>query len=245
MSWRSHGRDNASLVDALERNGIVKTPEVARGMRLCDRGCFVSAERDAGSPAYSDTPLDIGFNVTISAPHMHGYCLELLAAHLGPGMAALDVGSGSGYLTAVMAAMLAGSSADGAWRAVGIEHIPELAETSRRNIQGWLRTAPKDGNGVVDRIRQSDALEIREGDAFVGCPGEAFDAIHVGAAAPRLPQNLVEQLKPGGRMVIPIGTASQDLVVVDKDDRGHLTLKKVMGVRYVPLTSREKQLGSR
>lgn len=99
MSWRSHGHDNASLVDALVRNGIVTTPSVIDAMRAVDRGLFLSGESSSRS-AYEDAPQRLSHAATISAPHMHGYCLELLAGHLTTGSKCLDVGSGSGYLTA-------------------------------------------------------------------------------------------------------------------------------------------------
>ena len=98
----------------------------------------------------------------------------------------------------------------------------------------------------VPELRIRAAIDILEGDAFTGRPGESFDCIHVGAAAPRLPRNLVEQLAPGGRMVVPVGTSAQELVVVDKPaDGGEVAVSSVMGVRYVPLTSRAEQLGRR
>merc|ERR1712233_115530 len=100
MAWRSHGTDNTSLVDKLQEHDIVKSPEVRNAMLAVDRGNYV-----ANSP-YQDAPQRIGYNITISAPHMHGHALELLRDHLKPGCSALDVGSGSGYLTACMAVMI-------------------------------------------------------------------------------------------------------------------------------------------
>lgn len=81
---------NKALVEYLKRNGMIKSKRVAEVMETIDRGLFVPN----GVPAYIDSPMAIGFNATISAPHMHAACLELLKEHLKPGMRALDVGSG-------------------------------------------------------------------------------------------------------------------------------------------------------
>ena len=128
MSWRSHGRDNDDLVEALKRNKIVKSKEVEVAMKKVDR-IFYTKDKDARS-AYTDAPQAIGNAATISAPHMHAYCLELLKDHLRPGMKALDVGSGSGYLTSVFAHMVAPEG-----KAIGVEHIPELVKESRENVR--------------------------------------------------------------------------------------------------------------
>lgn len=117
MAWRSHADDNAGLVQALKKNGIVKDERVAEAMRKVDRQHY------SPKNPYEDSPQTIGYHVTISAPHMHAYALELLADRLKPGMRALDVGSGSGYLTVCMSHMVGN---DGL--AVGIEHIPELVQ---------------------------------------------------------------------------------------------------------------------
>eukprot|EP00897_Mesotaenium_endlicherianum_P007264 jgi/Mesen1/6566/ME000336S05785 len=203
MSWRSHGRDNDDMVDQLQRNGILASTRGADAMRKIDRGLFVL---DKGN-AYEDSPQPIGFNATISAPHMHGYCLSLLDDHLKPGMSVLDIGSGSGYLTAVMALMR---------NSLGLD-----LECSR----------VKSGGGGA------------EADGRVGyAEGAPYDAIHVGAAARELPQELVDQLKPGGRLVIPVGSLFQALEVLDKKADGKVERKSAMDVRYVPLTAREKQL---
>eukprot|EP00494_Astrolonche_serrata_P017373 UN17556 len=95
-------------------------------METIDRALFVPE----GFTPYIDSPMPIGYNATISAPHMHATCLELLKDHLQPGMHALDVGSGSGYLTACFAMMVGPEG-----RAVGIEHIPELIAASTENVE--------------------------------------------------------------------------------------------------------------
>lgn len=223
MAWRSHGEDMPSMVDHLFSNGIIKSADVRDIMKQVDRGNYVKHN------AYQDAPQRIGYNITISAPHMHAHALELLQEHLRPGMRALDVGSGSGFLTACMALMVGATG-----RAVGIDHIPELVDLARQNLE-------RDGKGA---LLQSGQLELVLGDGREGWPAAGpYHAIHVGAAAAELPQQLVDQLAPGGRMVIPVGEdgGDQSLDQVERGLDGRVTKQRLFGVRYVPLTDREKQ----
>ncbi|CAK9854924.1 unnamed protein product [Sphagnum jensenii] len=151
----------------------------------------------------------------------HSYCLSLLADYLKPGMSVLDVGSGSGYLTAVLGLMVGETG-----QTIGVEHIPELVD---RSIDAIKQTP-------AGSLMDSGCLEVLLADGKLGYEkGAPYDAIHVGAAAAVLPEALVEQLKPGGRMVIPVGTMAQDLVIVDKLLDGTVRKKIEMAVRYVPL----------
>lgn len=134
---------------------------------------------------YSDTPQSIGFNATISAPHMHAYCLELMGDHLKPGSRVLDVGCGSGYLTACFAKMVGKQG-----RVIGMEHLQGLVDLSINNIQK--------SNG--DMLESN--VKIVLGDGRCGVKGEIFDAIHVGAASPAIPFALVDQLAMPGRLVM-------------------------------------------
>jgi hypothetical protein len=102
MSWHCHGTNYAELVSNLQKRGILTSPEAASAMSKVDRKLFVPPT----ALPYKDSPQVIGFGATISAPHMHSYCLSLLADYLKPGMSVLDVGSGSGYLTAVLGLMV-------------------------------------------------------------------------------------------------------------------------------------------
>jgi len=212
----------------LIRGGVLKSKRGAQAMLEVDRSLFVL---DSGF-AYEDSPQSIGCNATISAPHMHAHCLDLLEPHLGPGASVLDVGSGSGYLAVVFAAMVGKEG-----RVVGIEHIQELVSRSIQASQQitWAK-----------EMTDSGQLLILQGDGRQGyAPGAPYDAIHVGAAAPHVPAALTDQLKPGGRLVIPVGAEGgiQELLVVDKSgDGAHLQQRKVMGVMYVPLTSMDHQL---
>ena len=141
-------------------------------MSTIDRGDFIQTQ------PYKDCPQKIGFNATISAPHMHCYALEWLVGHLNPGSNALDVGSGTGYLTLAMALMV-GQDTPGV--VVGIEHIPELVSDSVRNIRtNWAH------------LLDSGKIHMVAGDGRAGYPSHApYSAIHVGAAAPSIPEDLI------------------------------------------------------
>ncbi|WOL00418.1 protein-L-isoaspartate O-methyltransferase [Canna indica] len=215
---------NRGLVEQLKQYGVIKSNKVAEVMQNIDRALFVPE----GTPAYVDTPMPIGYNATISAPHMHATCLELLKEHLQPGMRALDIGSGSGYLSACFALMVGPQG-----RAVGVEHIPELVASSINSIR----------RSAASSLLKDGSLSVHVSDGRLGWPELApYDAIHVGAAAPEIPSSLLEQLKPGGRMVIPVGNFFQDLKVVDKNPDGSISVHDETSVRYVPLTSRSAQL---
>ncbi|XP_020885311.1 protein-L-isoaspartate O-methyltransferase 2 isoform X2 [Arabidopsis lyrata subsp. lyrata] len=214
-----------SMVENLKRYGVISSKRVAQVMEALDRGLFVPV----GSSAYVDTPVPIGYNATISAPHMHATCLQLLEDKLQPGMCALDVGSGTGYLTGCFALMV---GAEG--RVVGVDHIPELVDMSIKNIE----------KSVAASLLKKGSLSLHVGDGRKGWQEFApYDAIHVGAAASEIPQPLLDQLKPGGRMVIPLGTYFQELKVIDKNEDGSIKVHTETSVRYVPLTSRDEQLG--
>ncbi|XP_024220930.1 protein-L-isoaspartate(D-aspartate) O-methyltransferase isoform X2 [Bombus impatiens] len=193
MAWsgRFHAKNNHDLIQHLRSSRIIKSDRVYDAMSSVDRGNYTCS-----GYAYIDSPQDIGYGATISAPHMHAYALEILEDKLCDGARALDVGSGSGYLTACMAMMLG-----------------------------------TNGLAIV-------------GDGRLGYPEKApYDAIHVGAAAKEMPQALIDQLAPGGRLVLPVGPRNSDqvLVQVDKTKDGKIKKKSLTGVVFVPLTSKDKQ----
>lgn len=214
-----------SLIADMQQEGRVRSGRVADAMRRIDRKHFVPP----GTPdhmTYTDAPLPIGLSQTISAPHMHASCLDLLEPWLRPGATVLDVGSGSGYLTAVMGELVGESG-----RVAGVEKHRELTEHSTRNVTAAAPHLLKSGR---ISLQAGNALD----DSFLQGLGGPFDAIHVGAAAERLPKALVQQLKRGGRMVIPVGPQGdyQVLQVVDKNPDGGVRIEDLMYVRYVPLT---------
>lgn len=226
----------------LLRAGLVKQEAVAAAMRKVDRGWFVPQ----GRAAYDDAPQPIGYNVTVSAPHMHAIMLEILAPYilqrhqLNEGFRVLDVGSGSGYLTAVLAALC--EAAMPRWQVVGVEHVKELAEQSatvlKQHTPAWMQSRQVcilqgDGRDPAPTLREHGLMA--EGDAGQ----HQFDLIHVGAAAESIPSPLVELLKNGGCMVIPVGAQheTQQLLVCRKDGQGAVTVTKDCLVSFVPLTS--------
>ena len=212
------------LVEKLIREGVIKSAKVIQTLSNIDRGCFLLGSRSA----YEDSPKRIGFNATISAPHMHGYVLEYLKDHLVPGASALDVGSGSGYLTLCMAEMMNYQG-----KIIGVEHIPELVKNSIKNIENCRP-------GVFS----STILEIIEADGRIGYSTFApYKAIHVGAAAEHIPKELIEQLDYGGRLVIPVGkqNRTQKIMLVDKDLQGNISMTEQLSVVYIPLCDKNMQ----
>ena len=220
-----------NLVDILKAEGVVKHQDVESALRATDRRAYCPDHLPANY-VYQDHPLPIGYGETISAPSMHAICLELLRKNLKPGARVLDVGSGSGYLTAAMALMVQPNG-----KVIGVEKHHELTEFSKRNIMA-----------VSPDLLDSGLVELRSGNIFqlgeaVGKDEPPFDAIHVGAAAERLPELLVQSLAPRGRMVIPVGPQwdHQVMQCIDKDASGHVRRHDLMAVRYVPLTKPEEK----
>ncbi|GAB0098844.1 Protein-L-isoaspartate(D-aspartate) O-methyltransferase [Sergentomyia squamirostris] len=222
MAWRSVGKDNADLVRKLREFNIISVDKVEKAMKETDRKLYCP------NNSYMDAPQGIGCGVTISAPHMHAYALELLKDHVRPGSHVLDVGSGSGYLTACFARYMKAQAEDANSLVVGIEHQAKLVDLSIRNIQS-------DDASLLE----SGIIKLIQGDGRLGCAEHApYDAIHVGAAAPDTPTELIDQLNKGGRLIVPVGPAqgSQYLEQYDKDTSGTVTKTRLMGVMYVPLT---------
>ncbi|KAE8688958.1 Protein-L-isoaspartate O-methyltransferase [Hibiscus syriacus] len=222
--------------------------KVAEVMETIDRGLFVPD----GTSAYVDSPMPIGlqchhFRTTCAcylpsiiggkfAARVNPTCQVSMAIKKRVGLRDSMAASSSsipeefrtGYLTACFAIMVVPRG-----RAVGVEHIPELVASSIQNIE----------KSAAAPLLKECSLSLHFGDGRQGWPECApYDAIHVGAAAPEIPQPLLDQLKPGGRMVIPVGNMFQDLKVVDKALDGSISIRSETSVRHVPLTSRDAQL---
>jgi len=200
-----------SAVKALGRRRI--DPRVLEVMGRTPRHLFVP-ERLRGE-AYDDRPLPIGYGQTISQPFIVALMTDLLA--VGPEDVVLEVGTGSGYQAAVLAPL--------ARRVCSIEIIPELARSAGQRLEDL-------GHAGVD---------TRTGDGYYGWPEcGPYDGIVVTAAASPVPPPLVGQLKPGGRMVIPVGGpfATQWLMLVDKLADGRVQTRQVLPVAFVPFTRR-------
>jgi protein-L-isoaspartate(D-aspartate) O-methyltransferase len=163
--------------------------------------------------AYRNEPLPIGFGQTISQPYIVAIMTELIEPH--PDHRVLEIGTGSGYQAAVLSEVVAD--------VYTIEIIEPLGERAARDL---------DSLGV-------DNVHTRIGDGYHGWPQQApFDSIVVTAAASHVPPPLVRQLKPGGRMIIPVGSQlmTQQLLLVHRHADGQITTEQLMPVRFVPLT---------
>jgi protein-L-isoaspartate(D-aspartate) O-methyltransferase len=202
----------ARMVDEQLRNRDIVDERVLAAMAAVPREVFVP--EDLRSRAYDDAALPIGAGQTISQPYMVARIAEELG--LGGGERVLDVGTGSGYQAAVLAEL--GGDVD------TIERIPALAEQARRNLA-------QAGYGNVT---------VHEGDGSRGLPEHApFGAIAVAAAAPGFPQALYDQLRPGGRVVVPVGgRRGQRLEVIVRSPEGPAVVRSVP-CRFVPLLGEE------
>lgn len=221
MFWSFNLSSNAALVQHLVESRFLTNQRAIKAMNATNRSFYCPL-----SP-YMDSPQSIGYGVTISAPHMHATALQELEPVLQPGCSALDIGSGSGYLVAAMARMVAPNGT-----VKGIEHIPQLVETSKKNL---LKDINHDE--VLMEMYKEKRLQINVGDGRMGTSeDEKFDAIHVGASASELPQKLVDQLKSPGKILIPIGTYSQNIYLIEKNEQGKISKRTLFPVRYVPLT---------
>jgi protein-L-isoaspartate(D-aspartate) O-methyltransferase len=200
------------MVDLQLRRRDIVDARVLLAMERVPRELFVPDADRAHS--FEDAALPIGHGQTISQPYMVARICEALEVR--PGQRVLDVGTGSGYQAAVLAELGA--------EVVTIERIPELAERARANLA----------------VAGYDDVEVVVGDGTLGVPEHApFDAIAVAAAAPGLPETLYEQLRPGGRMVVPIGSArTQRLDVVVRSPEGPAVVHSVP-CRFVPLVGEE------
>lgn len=231
MAWRCSGRTNAELITNLYKSNLITSDRVRASMTSVDRAHY------APSAPYEDSPQPIGYKATISAPHMHASACESLLPFMleNKGAKVLDIGSGSGYLTHIFANLVCGSDGTGDGKVVGIDHIPQLTDLARKNME-------KSEEGK--RLLQQGKAEFVTGDGRKGyAEGGPYDAIHVGAAAAEVHEALIEQLKSPGRMFIPVEDVedrgpwgAQYIWVIDKDEEGKVKRKRDMGVRYVLLT---------
>jgi protein-L-isoaspartate(D-aspartate) O-methyltransferase len=185
-------------------------PRVMQAMARVAREAFVPS--DLQPYAYDNGPLPIGHGQTISQPYIVALMTDLL--QLEPEHSVLEVGTGSGYQTAVLAEL--------ARKVFTMELIAELGEASMRRLQ---------------RLSYTN-IEYRTGNGYQGWPEHApYDAIIVTAAAPYIPPALVEQLRPGGRLVLPVGQPymHQELMLVTRDAQGATHSRAILGVAFVPL----------
>jgi protein-L-isoaspartate(D-aspartate) O-methyltransferase len=208
--------DKTQLMEYLIKSDHIQSLEVEKAFMAVPREEFVP--EDQRGMAYHDTPLSIPAGQTISAPSMIASMLE--EAKLKKGDKVLEVGSGSGYTLALTAEIV------GHKNVIGIERMPELVEFGRKNL---------DKTGYKD-------VKILQGDGSLGYKERApYDRVIITAAAPKISVHWVNQLKPGGKIVVPVGGRHfyQELVVATKGKDGKLREEKRGGCVFVPLVGEE------
>ena len=221
LGWSQDWQDRARALLEQVRRDVRATapmtgidhldPRIEKALLTVPRHLFVPPAYRA--MAYQNRPLPIGYGQTISQP----YIVALMTALLKPlpDHVVLEVGTGSGYQAAVLSRLVK--------QVYTIEIIKPLAEKAQERLK---------------RLGY-DNVTVRHGDGYFGWPEQApFDAIVVTAAADHIPPPLIEQLKAGGRMVIPVGGRflTQSLVLVEKDEAGRVTSRQLLPVSFVPLT---------
>ncbi|KAI4154218.1 MAG: hypothetical protein LQ340_001809 [Diploschistes diacapsis] len=208
MAWRSSGSSNAALIANLASNGLIHSDRVKQAMLK------------AILPVHGHLTTDIS-----QAPHMHASAAESLLPYLHPAAKVLDIGSGSGYLTNVLANLVGPQG-----KVIGIDHIQALVDMSKKNM-----SKSSEGKAMLENGK----VKLIVGDGRMGWKEDApYDAIHVGAAAKEAHQELLDQLKSPGRLFIPVGErfGQQYIYVIDKAEDGSIKRSKEYGVSYVPLT---------
>ncbi len=193
-------------------------PRVMQAMAEVPRDAFVPGEMQA--EAYANRPLPIGHGQTISQPYIVALMTDLIAPQ--PHHRVLEIGTGSGYQTAILSLLCD--------TVYSIDLVPPLraAAAARLARLGYRNVVTRTANG------------------YQGWPEYApYDGIIVTAAAAYIPQPLVDQLRPGGRMAIPVGEpfGLQDLVLVEKDQRGDVAIRTILGVAFVPMIDRSPEVG--
>lgn len=203
----TYDQERKEMVEFQIRRRGVKDKKVLKAMLKVPRHLFVPEQMK--ELAYGDEPLPIGEGQTISQPYIVAYMTEVL--RLRGREKVLEIGTGSGYQTAILAEIVR--------EVYTVELIPELSARARV---------------VLEKLGYRN-IRFRVGDGTLGWPEHApYDAILVSAAPAAVPPALVEQLKPGGQMVIPVGTDFQELVLVTRKETGW-DEQRLIGVRFVPL----------
>ena len=212
------GQSSSLDVYAVQRQRMVSQQILKRGIReerLIDAMNYVPRHefvpREYRAKAYEDKPVPIDADTSISQPYIVALMTEAL--ELGEKETVLEIGTGSGYHTAILSRL--------ARRVYTIEIDPELGQKAKEKLRKFGYTN----------------IEFRFGDGYAGWPSAApFDAIIVNAAAPRIPQPLIDQLQVGGRMVVPLGQFLQDLVILEKEEDGSVRQQDVAPVRLPEMT---------
>lgn len=215
-AFRAYVSERKRMVSTQIKARGIRDPQVLNALETVPRHAFIPSNLQ--TRAHADGPLPIAHGQTISQPYIVAFMTEALA--LEPNDRVLEIGTGSGYQAAVCAEI--------AQHVYTIEIIEGLAETATKRLQelGYKN------------------ITVKAGDGFYGWPEQApFDAIIGTAAAGRIPPPLLEQLKPGARMIIPKETRMgfQSLILITKDAEGKIVQKNVLPVRFVPMTGQVKK----
>ncbi|MDH5576809.1 MAG: protein-L-isoaspartate(D-aspartate) O-methyltransferase [Nitrospirota bacterium] len=201
------------MVDTQIVGGGITDPRVVAAMRRVPRHGFIPDS--ASEDAYGDFPLPIGHNQTISQPYIVAYMTEAL--RLQAGEKVLEIGTGSGYQAAILAEI--------GVHVFSIEIVKPLAQYAKDNLSklGY------------------DQVMVRAGDGYQGWPEESpFDAIIITAAPDHVPSPLLEQLTVGGRLILPVGGYSQNLVLIRRTEEGYQRIE-LLPVRFVPMTGQAEK----
>ena len=204
---QSYESQRIKMVDEQLITRGIKSTAVLDAMRTVPRHLFVPKHMQ--DYAYSDSPLPIGMEQTISQPYIVAYMTEFIEPVTD--MKILEIGTGSGYQTAVLAYL--------GCEVYSIEYIKELAYQA------------------IDKLVDYDNVKVRYGNGYEGWQDEApFDAIIITAAPEKIPEKLIEQLKDGGKMIVPVGGqySAQWLKLITKTD-GRISVKELLPVRFVPM----------
>lgn len=198
-----------AMVELLQHHYKIRDLRVLNAMRTVRRHMFIPAEHLKGLDPYGDYPCPIGHGQTISQPFIVAYMTGRL--NLQPGEDVLEIGTGCGYQSAVLAEL--------GVKVLSIEIVPELAEHSKRMLEN---------EGYADRVT------VVVGDAYKYRYEKKFDAIIGTCAPPNVPEVLIEQMKDPGRMILPVGVWEQQLVFVTKEN-GKVKKEQDIAVRFVPM----------
>ncbi len=207
---QDYGRQRTEMVESQIRNRGIRDAATLRAMRQVPRHLYIPENQQRW--AYDDRPLPIGYGQTISQPYIVGFMTEIIKPHKD--FRVLEIGTGSGYQAAVLAEI--------------VDHVYTIEIVEPLGLQA-KNTLEKNYNNVSVKIA----------DGYYGWEEHApFDAIVVTAAAEYIPPPLIEQLKDGGRMIIPVGSAFrvQQLMLIEKNG-DEISSRSLMPVRFVPFTS--------